>query len=282
MVIPADSGVAGAVGRGSRVYSDANPGAGAAFRRHGDGKVAVVFVPGFLDDQRVWDRVIALSRAAGVEFVQLDLAGCGERRDEHGPFDLGRFVADVVSVIDALAKPVVLVGQSMGAPIAELAAVSAGERVVGLVLLTPVPLPGARLPPDAVAPFFSLASDVQAQREVRGRLSVCLPAADLERLATSGARIRPEVVGALVDCWNDGSADAPATSAYDGPVLLLRGAGDPFVTSEMFAEGVEPRFPSAHSVVVDDAGHWPHLEQSAVVAAHLDTFLTRCAAVPAR
>jgi esterase len=61
------------------VYSDANVGADAAFQRHGDGEVAVVFVPGFLADQRVWDRVIALSRAAGVEFVQLDLAGCGER-----------------------------------------------------------------------------------------------------------------------------------------------------------------------------------------------------------
>jgi pimeloyl-ACP methyl ester carboxylesterase len=256
------------------VYSERNLGVGAAFRRHGEGAVAVVFVPGFLDDQRVWDRVIALSRAAGVEFVQLDLAGCGERRNEQGPFDLGRFVADVVSVIDALAKPVVLVGQSMGAPIAELAAASAGERVVGLVLVTPVPLAGMRLPPDAVAAFSSLASDVRAQREVRRQPSVSLPAADLERLATSGARIRPEVVGALVDCWNNGSADARATSAYDGPVLMLRGAGDPLITREIFAEGVQPRFPSAHSVIVDHAGHWPHLEQSAAVAAHLDTFLT--------
>jgi pimeloyl-ACP methyl ester carboxylesterase len=257
------------------VDADANPGARAAFRRHGEGEAAVVFVPGFLDDQGVWDRVIALSRSVGVEFVQLDLAGCGERRNEQGPFHLGRFVADVASVIDALAKPVVLVGQSMGAQIAELAAVSAGERLVGLVLLTPVPLAGARLPPDAVAAFSSLAGEMQAQREARRQLSVSLPAADLERLATSGARIRPEVVGALVDCWNNGSADAPATSAYDGPVLLLRGAGDPFVTREMFAEGVEPRFPSAHSVKVDDSGHWPHLEQPATVAAHLDAFLTR-------
>ena len=186
------------------MYSEPNLGAGAAFRRHGEGAVAVVFVPGFLDDQRVWDRVIALSRAAAVEFVQLDLAGCGERRNEQGPLDFGRFVADVVSVIDALAKPVVLVGQSMGAPIAELAAAAAGERVVGLMLLTPVPLAGTRLPPVAVAAFSSLASDVRAQREVRRQLSVSLPAADLERLATSGARIRPEVVGALVTAGTTG------------------------------------------------------------------------------
>jgi pimeloyl-ACP methyl ester carboxylesterase len=28
-------------------------------------------------------------------------------------------------------------------------------------------------------------------------------------------------------------------------------------------------------VKVDDSGHWPHLEQPATVAAHLDAFLTR-------
>ncbi|MFD7443541.1 alpha/beta fold hydrolase [Streptomyces sp. NPDC059909] len=52
--------------------------------------------------------------------AQLELEGLGERTDAGGPFTFDRFAADVGSVVDALGKPVVLVGQSMAAPIVEL------------------------------------------------------------------------------------------------------------------------------------------------------------------
>jgi alpha-beta hydrolase superfamily lysophospholipase len=84
--------------------------------------VAVVFVHGFLDDAQVWEDTIAALRTPGIEAVQLDLAGSGVRVDTSGPFTYARFAADVGTVVDRLAKPFVIVGQSMGAPVAELVA----------------------------------------------------------------------------------------------------------------------------------------------------------------
>ncbi|HYZ54997.1 MAG TPA: alpha/beta fold hydrolase [Streptosporangiaceae bacterium] len=115
------------------------------FRRDGTGDAALVFVPGFLDDQHVWDGVIAELSGEDAETVQLDLAGLGERTDAHGPFTFDRFASEVGAVVDALDKPVVLVGQSMAAPIVELVGAARPERTLGLVLVTPVPLAGARI-----------------------------------------------------------------------------------------------------------------------------------------
>jgi pimeloyl-ACP methyl ester carboxylesterase len=243
------------------------------FRRQGEGERAIVFVHGFLDDQHVWDDVIAALQTPGFERVQLDLAGCGARASATGPFTYARYAADVGAVVDALEKPFVIVGQSMGAPIAELVAAARPERAQGLVLLTPVPLAGARLPDEAIEPYRSLGGYPQAQRAVREHLSAGMSEAGMERLVETGLRMRPEVVRAMADCWNGGLAQVPERSGYSGPVLIVRGADDSFVTEELVTATVSPRFASARTELVERAGHWPHLEQPADVAAQLDDFL---------
>jgi pimeloyl-ACP methyl ester carboxylesterase len=243
------------------------------FWRRRSGDVAVVFVHGFLDDGHVWDRTIAALQTPGIETVQLDLAGAGARADATGTFTFERLAADVGAVVDRVAKPFVIVGHSMGAPVAELVAAARTERALGLVLLTPVPLAGMRLPDPVVEPFRALGGDAEAQRAARRQLAVNLSEADLDRLGTAGLRMWPETVRALVYSWNTGHADAPEPSRYAGPVLVVRGGGDGFVTKELVATAVAPRFPAAQTVVVDGAGHWPHVEQPAAVASHLDRFI---------
>jgi pimeloyl-ACP methyl ester carboxylesterase len=254
--------------------SEQIPNSDIAFLRDGEGAPAVVFVHGFLDDRSVWDKVIDELRTSGIETIRLDLAGLGDRAGAGGPFTYERLAADVGAVVDTVGKPFVIVGQSMGAPIAELVATARPERALGLVLLTPVPLAGTRLPDEVVEPFRSLGADAEAQRGVRQQLSVGLSDADLDRLVTTGLQVRPDVVRALVDCWNTGLRDAPEQSRYAGPVLIVRGADDGFVSDDLVATAVAPRFASARTVVVERAGHWPHLEQPAAVAAELDRLLT--------
>ncbi|MFF7471938.1 alpha/beta fold hydrolase [Streptomyces sp. NPDC008092] len=243
------------------------------FRRQGEGDLAVLFVHGFLDDQYVWDGLIGELTTPGVECVTLDLAGSGDRTGASGPFGYDRFAGEVGAVADALGKPFVIVGQSMGSAVAELVAAERPGRALGLVLVTPVPLAGTRQPDALTAPFRSLGGDGDAQRAVRTRLSTALAEADLDRLVVSGTRIRPETVRETVGCWNDGHPAGARPSRYPGPVLVVRGADDGFVTAELVAQGVAPRFAAPETVVVDRAGHWAHLEQPAVVAGHLDRFL---------
>jgi hypothetical protein len=179
----------------------------------------------------------------------------------------------VGAVIDSLGKPFVIVGQSMGAAIAELVA-AARPVAAGLVLVAPVPLAGTRLRDEAIEPFRSLGGDQEAQRAVREQLSVGLSEAALQRLVATGLPMRSEVVRAMADCWNSGLASAPRRSEYPGPVLILRGSNDAFVTEGLVSTTVSPRFASAKTVTVERAGHWPHVERPAEVAAQLDDFLT--------
>jgi pimeloyl-ACP methyl ester carboxylesterase len=250
-----------------------------SFRRDGEGERAAVFVHGFLDDQHVWDKMIADLTAPGFETVQVDLAGMGDLAGASGPFTYERFAADVGRVVDTVGKPFVIVGQSMGAPIAELVAAARPEQALGLVLLAPVPLAGTRLPRDGIEPFRSLGGDPEGQRAGRRQLSVGLATVDLDRLVRVGASVRPEVVGALVDCWNSGLPEGGETSAFTGPVLIVRGSGDGFITEDVVSAAVSPRFASATTVAIEAAGHWPHLEQPSAVAALLDEFLTQAPSV---
>lgn len=246
-----------------------------ALRRCREGERAIVFVQGFLDDKYVWDALIAELKAPGFETVQLDLAGMGDRTGARGPFTYERFAADVGQVVDAVGKPFVIVGQSMGAPIAELVATARPDRALGLVEVAPAPLGGTRLPDDTVEPFRRLGGDPAGQRAVRVQLSVGLSDADLDRLVKVGTDVRPEVVRALVDCWNSGVPAGGEPTGYTGPVLILPGAADGFITDDVVSAAVRPRFGSATTVAIEGAGHWPHLERPAVVAALLGEFLTQ-------
>jgi pimeloyl-ACP methyl ester carboxylesterase len=260
--------------RGPRTWTrEEVPDTDITFRRRGGGQRAIVVVHGFLDDQHVWDPVIAGLTTPGMETVQLDLAGMGARYHANAPFTYERFAADVTAVVDTLRKPFVIVGHGMGAPIAELVAAARPERALGLVLLAPVPLAGTCLPDETIEPYRSLGWDPDAQRALRQRLSSALSDADLHRLVRVGVAVRPDVVRALADCWNAGLTDRAERSEFTGPVLILRGGDDRFITDRLISSAVSPRFASAETVGVDRAGHWPHLERPAVVAAQLDRFL---------
>ena len=60
--------------------------------------------------------------------------------------------------------------------------------------------------------------------------------------------------------------DAPAISAFTGPVLIIRGGADAFVSEQLLGT-ISPRFPQARVNVIDRGGHWLHVEYSEKVAA---------------
>jgi Alpha/beta hydrolase family len=175
--------------------------------------------------------------------------------------------------VDHIGKPFVMVGHSMGSAIAELVAAARPDRAMGLALLAPVPLAGVGMPAEAIASFRGLGGDKDGQRALRKQLSVGMSDPDLERIVAAGAQLRPEVVATLADCWNQGHPDGSGPSRYPGPGLVLTGAGDPFVTTDVVSAGVTSRLPQATTAVVDGAGHWPHMEQASAVAARIGEFL---------
>jgi len=241
------------------------------FRRDRDGHSALVFVHGFLDDQHVWGPVLAKLSAPGFETVQFDQAGFGDRAAATGPITYDRFAADLSAVIDAIGKPFVLVGHSMAGPVAELVAAARPERALGLVLVAPIPTAGTRLPAEVMESFTSVSDFLATRRQV----APSIPEAESERAAASAAKIRPNVMRAAADVWNNGHPAGERPSGFTGPVLILSGADDPVISAEVIASAVAPRFDPANSTVTEigQSSHWPHLERPTVVAGEIDRFL---------
>jgi pimeloyl-ACP methyl ester carboxylesterase len=167
---------------------------------------------------------------------------------------------------------VIVVGQSLGTQVAELVAAQYPDRVRGLVLLTPVPLGGTRLPDAVVAPFRALGGDRVAQRRLRADLSPHLSEEQLDRLADVGVPVAADVTAHYVDIWNNGISDAHTTSAFRGPVVIVRGAADGFVT-EQLVDTISARFVQPELKVVDKGGHWVHVEYPGTVATMILDFI---------
>jgi pimeloyl-ACP methyl ester carboxylesterase len=255
--------------------SEPIPNSDIVIRRDGTGDYAAVFSHGFLDDQYVWSTMIDQLTVPDFETVTFDLPGFGERAQACGPYTYDRFAADVAAVVDTVGKPFVIVGHSMSGPIVELVAASRPDDAIGLVLLAPAPMGGFRLPEEVIEQLRSLGQLGTPELEaVRRQLAPAAPEAELKRLASVGAKLRPDVVRAAADMFNNGYPGRARPSAFKGPVLLLRGASDETVTHELLASGVTARFgPEATVSEIDGAHHWSHLERSDAVAAEIDRFL---------
>lgn len=231
----------------------------------------LLLIHGFLDDVNVWDDLVS-ELPDDVTAVRYQLPGFGTRAAEAIPhLTLPALAAEAGQLLDDVDSDVIVVGQSLGTQVAELVAASHAGKVTGLVLLTPVPLGGTRLPDEALDPFRALGVDPGAQRAARSGLSPALTDAQLDRLTRAGESARADVVSRYVDVWNNGVPDAPPTSDFTGPVLVIRGGADSFVTDDLVST-ITPRFPHARAHVIDDGGHWVHVEFAHEVASAIVAF----------
>jgi esterase len=238
------------------------------------GAPTLLLIHGFLDDASVWDGLID-SLGGEVGAVRYDLPGFGSRSGsvaEALGTTLDSLADEAGELVEGIDGPVIVVGQSLGAQIAELVAARHPDKVHGLVLITPVPLGGTRLPDEVVAPFGALGGDRVAGRNVRAQLSPHMSEELLDRLTDVGVPVSVDVTAHYADMWNAGVPTAPETSAFDGPVLVIRGGADGFVNQQLVAS-ITPRFPEADLKVIDRAGHWVHAECPGAVATMILDFV---------
>jgi len=231
------------------------------------GAPTLLLIHGFLDDASVWDGLVD-SLGGEVASVRYDLPGFGTRSGSVADaclVTLESLAAEAGGILAGIDGPVIVVGQSLGTQVAELVAAQHWNQVRGLVLLTPVPLGGTQLPDEVVAPFRALGGDRAAQGALRAELSPHISEEQLDRLTDVGAPVIADVASRYVDVWNDGVVDAPTDSAFRGPVLIIRGGADAFVTEQLVGE-ISPRFVQAEVKVIDKGGHWVHVEHPGDVA----------------
>jgi len=99
----------------------------------GKGEPVLVLIHCWTCNRGFWDRQVE-HFSPQYQVVQLDLAGHGESGKARKEYTMAAFGADVAAVVNKLgAKQVVLVGHSMGGPVALEAQKLLGDKVIGVV-----------------------------------------------------------------------------------------------------------------------------------------------------
>jgi pimeloyl-ACP methyl ester carboxylesterase len=185
----------------------------------------------------------AWAGSAGQSFVRFDYRGHGESSGDFTDGTVGLWRDDALLVLDeASTGPMVLVGSSMGAWIALLAALARPDRVKGLVLIAPAvdfteALIWDRLPADVRA---ALARDGEWQRpsdyaDEPDRITMRLIEEGRAHLLLGGPipfRGPVRILHGMEDetvPWRHGLATAEALESRDVLLTLVKG-GDPRLT----------------------------------------------------
>lgn len=161
-----------------------------------NGRPGLLLVPGAYHGAWCYAHYLDHFARAGLACAAIDLRGHGALPQEEDFIHAGiaDLAADVVSALDLLDAPTVVVGHSMGALPALLAA--SQRRVAGVVLMAPSPpanLPGALgLPP---VPEDALRAAPPAS-EIRARFLATTPTRDVSAVAQ---RLNPESPRVLND-----------------------------------------------------------------------------------
>jgi pimeloyl-ACP methyl ester carboxylesterase len=232
-----------------------------------------ILVHGFLDNGAAWQPLSTALSKAGYSCITPDLAGAGACQQESGPYTLQRAVDDVVALAGEVDTPLVMIGHSMGAQIAELAAVRLGARVSALVLITPTPLGGNTLPDEVRTMLRESGGDAMAQEGIRRAFSKNLSEHDLRKQIAQDVIMGKEAVRGYYDAFTVGDSAGNEPTACNSAVLILGAEDDPVIAPSMVREIHERRFPGAQLSFIAGSGHWPQFEQPEGTAQAILTFL---------
>lgn len=191
---------------------------------------------------------------------------------------------DVIAYMDAQGlEKAVLLGHSMGGKTAMQVALKAPERVERLIVadISPVnyqPRHDAILEGLSALDLSSVSSRQEADKaladyvemtQVRQFLLKNLERVPEEQRDESAGAYRWRLNLPVIEACYPRLALAPeATTAYEGPVLFLKGADSAYI-QEKHRDEIRRLFPSAELKIIEGTGHWLHAEKA-------DTFVTLC------
>jgi pimeloyl-ACP methyl ester carboxylesterase len=208
--------------------------------------------------------------SSAYRIIALDQRGHGRSRPLRGDMSRAAYVADVISVIEAVGVgPVVLIGHSLGGHTAMLTAAERPDSVAALIVVEATPAHDAEAP-DRVRqwlsswpiPFTSreaAADYFTGLNDFRSSLAAQVWAAGLEERADGW--YPPFTIDAMVDSLRE----VAVTEYWDQwvsircPVLIVRGEWG--AVSKEHADRMVGLLPAARETRIVGAGHDVHLDQ---------------------
>ncbi len=242
----------------------------------------VICVPGMGDLRSTYRHLVPELVSAGYRVVTTDLRGHGDSDTTFADYGDEATASDILALIDALGGHAVVVGNSMAAGSAVIAAADRPELIDALVLLGPF----VRNPPTnpvmallfrvlMAAPWAAASWKAYLPTIYKGQT----PADHREYLATVDFALRrPGYAKAFSQTTRTSHAPAEAAlSRVNAPTLILMGELDPdFPKPSDEAAWIAEHLP-ARVVMVADAGHYPQSQRVDVVAPAVTSFLAEVA-----
>jgi pimeloyl-ACP methyl ester carboxylesterase len=233
-----------------------------AYEERVSGAPTLVFVHGWCGERGLW-RATAEAFAPSHGTVTLDLAGHGASGAGRARWTLQSLADDVVAVVTASgAEDVILIGHSMGGTVALLAAPRLAPRVRGVIGVESLHDAGFVYPPGFLE-GVALGLEADFPRAVEASLrGVAAPGTSSELLDWIIARALRTDRGAAVGLLRglEGFEAAAALAASGVPVRAINAA--PHAGGGLVTKREENRALADFDVLlVEDAGHFPMLEQ---------------------
>lgn len=247
------------------------------YRVSGKGPFALVMPVTWGMDSYVYTKGLS-SLEPWLALVTFDPRGVGQSGDAATAeeFSFETAASDAAAVADAVELPrSVVIGHSGGGALAMTYALRYPERVSHLILIstaarwdTPSPLSIER----------GLPASEEAMRELV-RASVAHAVRDPKRIARAmdellpKMRFSPERLRWMAETGAARFDLRAQLGSIRAPTLILHGRNDAMVPCEM-AEELRRGIPESRLVVLEDCGHWPHVEQRAEFVSGVKEFLS--------
>jgi pimeloyl-ACP methyl ester carboxylesterase len=234
------------------------------YRQYGAGEPLVVLIHGWSCDSNYWASQLDALKA-NFSVVTVDLAGHGGSGANRTDWSMSAFGRDVAAVVDALPQfaKVVLVGHSMGGPVAVEAARQIGPRVVGVIGVDTLRNVAAPPVPASETAARLKAFEADFIGSTRGLVTAQFftPKSDptlVRRIADDMSQAPPEVAIPAIrelNAW-DGKT---ALRELQMPVTVINADLGPRTDVEA-SRKLAPKF---NAVIVDGLGHFLMMEDPA-------------------
>jgi pimeloyl-ACP methyl ester carboxylesterase len=229
----------------------------------GEGEPALVFIHGWCCNRRQWENQVP-------EFAQdhcavaIDLAGHGDSGDSRTAWTIPATARDVEAVLEHLdLHNVILVGHSMGGPVALMVAKAMPDRVIGVIGVDTLHDAEFEFPPEMIEQFAAAFED-DFEGAVRGFFGSMYPEEaelnrnELDRLIRDALANDPQMAADLMRGFGD--LDSSALFAECPVPIYCINAAQPNPT---YAERNRKHNPRFNVVLMENVSHWPHLERPA-------------------
>lgn len=236
----------------------------------GRGERVALLVHGWAVSGDIWAPVLERWPEDGPRLLACDLRGTGWSSKPRDGYTLDAYAGDVAGVIDRLdLRDLVLVGHSMGGTIAMRVALARPQALRRLVLISPVPASGVPFRDEDIAFFRSLGGSREGAEQVLGMMMARRPAQEVVDRAVLGmASVVPEAFYGGFDAWRTANF-AARVGEISTPTFVFGGAAEQPLNPDLLQAAVVAPIPGARLEVLPGVSHYPQLECTDDLVAHL-------------